>query len=175
MLQENRQAIEHNGEQVFFSVSPCSWMYPRYGLQVGISLTQDGVNAETEFVLDKGFDAIDKPMQHLNEAARTMVEKWLAENGTAPLHDLRAKWQAAKAQFAVEIEKDEKRTAAAREREDKRYKAKGYTHRIDAVIHPAHGDDHLSVSYVAGIPTEEDIARILFSSVVKSDYVVTEL
>lgn len=175
MLQQNRQTIDHNGEQVFFSVSPCSWMYPKYGLQVGISLTENAVNAESEFILDKGFNAMDKPMQDLDLAAKAMVEKWLTENGTAVLRERVVEWQASNAQFAKEMEQEEKRMAAEQKRSDQRHKAKGYTHRVNAFFHPEHGDDYMTVAYVVGKPDKAQIDKILRSSTVKDDYTVTEL
>ncbi len=175
MLQQNRQTIDHEGEQVFFSVSPCSWMYPNYGLQVGISLTQNAVNAVSEFIIDKGVEATNRPMQELDDAAKVMVEKWLSENGTKILHEKAAKWKVAAAEFAAESEKENKRMAAAQKRSDARHKAKGYTHRVDACIHPAHGDDYLTSTYVVCTPDKAQIDKILRSSVVKDDYVVTEL
>lgn len=175
MLQENRQSIDHNGEKVFFSVSPCSWMKRGYGLQISISMAEYGVNAESEFVVDKSYEASDKPHEQLDAAGKVLAQKWLDENGTQPLHALAAKWHGTKEQFAVDIVAIEKREAAAQKRADKRHKTKGYTHRVNAVIHPEHGDDRITVSYIVGAPTDEDIAAILRASVVKDDYVVTEL
>ncbi len=176
MLQENRQTIEHNAEKVFFSVSPCSWMYPNYGLQVQVSLSENAVNAASEFILDKAFDAMNKPLQDLDAAAKVMVEKWLSENGTTILHDKAAKWKVASAEFAREIADENERIAAQQKKDDKTRKAKGYTHRLDACIHPKHGgDDYLTTTYFVGAPTEAQIAKILRSSEVKNDYAVTEL
>lgn len=176
MLQENSHTIDHNGEQVIFSVSPCSWMNRSYGLQVRISLTKNAVNAESEFIIDKGFEATDKPMQVLDDAAKSMVEKWLSENGTKILHEQVAKWKVTAAEFARDIVEEEERAAAEQTRDDKKYKAKGYTHRLNAYVHPEHGgDDYMTVTYFAGAPKKAQIDKILRSSAVKDDYAVTEL
>jgi hypothetical protein len=160
---------------MFFSVSPCSWMYPNYGLQVQLSLAENAVNAESEFILDKAFDAMKKPMPELEAVAKDMAEKWLSENGTAILHDNVTSWRARAAEFKAEMEKDAKRDLAAQKRRDKSHKAKGFTHRVNAWIHPDQGDDFERIAYVVGKPEKADIAKILSSSTVKDDYVVTEL
>ncbi len=176
MLQQNRQTIEHNGEEVFFAVSPCSWMYPKYGLQVQISLKENAVNAESEFIIDKGIEAASKSKEEREAAAKVMVEKWLGENGTKILHENVAKWKVAAAEFAREIAEENERVAAQQQKDDKKYKAKGYTHRLDAWIHPENGgDDYMTVTYFVGAPTEAQIAKVLRSSEVKNDYTVTEL
>jgi hypothetical protein len=175
-MQETNNTINHNGEQVFFSVSPCSWMYKHYGLQVKISLKEHAVNAECEFILDKGIDATDKPKQELDDAAKVMVEKWLGENGTTLLHEHVAKWKAAKAKFDAEFAEEDARFAEQQKKDDKKHKAKGYTHRVDAWIHPTQGgDDYQTTTYFVGEPKKADIARLLRSSEVKNDYSVTAL
>lgn len=175
MLQETTNTIDHNGEQVFYSVSPCSWMNKHYGLQVQISLKPNAVNAESEFIRDKGIEATDKPKQELDAAAKVMVEKWLGENGTAILHENVAKWKAAAAEFAREFAAEDARFAAQQKKDDKKYKAKGYTHRVDAWIHPDDGDDYQTTTYFAGEPQKAEIDKLLRKSAVKNDYTVTEL
>lgn len=176
MSQETSNIIEHNGEKVFFEVSPCSWMNKGYGLQVQISVKANPVNAESEFIRDKAIEATERTKQELEDAAKVMVTEWLGANGTALLHDNVAKWQAARAEFARDLQKEEERFAAKQAKDDKKYKAKGYTHRVDAVIHPTSGgDDYMTSTYYAGKPTEKDIAKLLRSSEVKDDYKVTEL
>lgn len=175
-MQETTNIINHKGEQVFFSVSPCSWMKQGYGLQVQISMKEHAVNAESEFILDKSIEATDKSKQELDAAAKVMVEKWLGDNGTALLHEHVAKWKAVKAEFDAEFAEEDARFAAQQKKDDKKHKAKGYTHRVDAWIHPAQGgDDYQTTTYFVGEPKKADIAGLLRSSEVKDDYSVTEL
>lgn len=175
-MQETINTINHNGEQVYFSVSPCSWMNKGYGLQVQISLKEHAVNAESEFIHDKGIEATDKPKQELDDAAKVIVQKWLADNGTALLHEHVDKWKAAKAQFDAEFAEEDARFTAQQKEDDKKHKAKGYTHRVDAWIHPAQGgDDYQTTTYFVGEPKKADIAALLRSSEVKDDYSVTKL
>lgn len=174
-LLPNTSMIEHDGEKVFVAVSPCSWMNKHYGLQVKISLKPDAVNAESEFVIDKTFDAHDMPRAETYRAGKALGEKWIAENGTALLHARVAEWAANAAKLNEELAKIDKREAAALKRRDSRYKRQGFTHRVTAWIHPEHGDDFQRIAYVQSAPTPLEIAGILKSSTVGDDYVVTAL
>jgi hypothetical protein len=171
---EAQNIITHNGETVTFEVSPCSWMYKHYGLQVRVSLEGDNCNAVSEFLLDKGYEATAMTKDEMATSAKAMVEDWLAKNGTDPLHSRLESWKKAKAAFEADIEKTNKRHATASARRDKRYKAKGFTHRVNAIIH-GEGDDYETVAYFAGTPNDAQIAKLLRESAVKNDYVVTEL
>lgn len=175
MSQTNEVVVEHEGQQVFFSVSPCSWRNKNYGLQVKFSTVANAVNAESEFIRDKSFEASDKPKDVLDSAAKELVEKWLAENGTALLNEHVEKWGKTKAAFLADFAQEEKRAAAAQKRADTRYKKKGYTHRVNTIIHPSQGDDYEVVSYVSGEPSAKDIAVIMRKSEIKTGYAVTAL
>ena len=60
--------------------------------------------------------------------------------------------------------------------EDAGLKAEGYTHKFVAWIHPkAGGDDYQIVAHIIGKPTKRQIGGFLRKSVIKNDYVVTEL
>lgn len=55
-------------------------------------------------------------------------------------------------------------------------KSRGYTHRLNAWIHPeAGGSDYQRVEYFKAQPTPAEIARVLTSSCVKDDFKVTAL
>ena len=58
---------------------------------------------------------------------------------------------------------------------DKKMMQQGYTHRVEAWIHPPKGDDYPVVAYCMRKPDVSDISQILRKSEVKTDYVVIEL
>lgn len=60
-------------------------------------------------------------------------------------------------------------------KQDVEMKAKGFTHCVDAWIHPGRGDDYSIAVYMNRMPTKADIARVLRKSVVKTDYSVRVL
>lgn len=174
-MQSTNQTIVFNNERVNFSVSPCSWMYPDSGLEISLSVKENAVNAECEFVADKSFDAMNKPMQLLDAAAKVMAEKWLAENGTSPLHEKLALWKAMSDALRSGLAKAQKRQDELQKRRDQDHKVKGYTHRVNAWVHPQHGDDYMKVAYYAGNPDKAAISKLLKFSSIKNDYSVTEL
>lgn len=47
--QSMKSKLDIGGTPVYVSVSPCSVMYPRYGLQIGISVVDNASNAESIF------------------------------------------------------------------------------------------------------------------------------
>jgi hypothetical protein len=167
--------MQFNGEQVKFAVSPCSWMYLNYGLQVQVWVGEHTGDAGSKFINDKTIAATELPRQNLNAIALGMIEKWLAENGTAPLHDAVRVYEEADAKFKAEEAKEQKRAEARQARQDARQKAKGYTHRVDMWIHPARGDDYQATAYVVGTPDEVVISKLLRSSRIKTDYTVVAL
>ena len=167
--------MEHKGETVFYEVSPCSWMYKGYGLQVRISMKERAVNAESEFLLDKTTDAHGVAPDKLEAKAALTVAEWLKTNGTKPLHESVAKWARISAEFEQKFADEEKKTAERIKRTDARRKREGYTHKLDAWIHPARGEDFMITVYGKQLFTKEDIADQLRASTVKNDYAITEL
>lgn len=169
-------SIQHSdGQTVYVEVSPCCTMYPNYGLQYGLSLTPNAVNAETEFVHDKAVAAFDVPTAELVETTREHATRWLAANGVATLRTMSEAWAKAKADYEAaslkEQVRNEKRTARTRAT----YKAKGFTHVVNAWVHPKRGDDYPIEAYVKGVPDDSDIAGLLRLSTVKTDYRVEAL
>jgi hypothetical protein len=72
--------------------------------------------------------------------------------------------------FNAEHEIEAAKEVEAGKRKDREMKAKGFTHAIDAWIHPGGGDDYTIVVYLNREPTKGDIAKALRQSIVKTDY-----
>jgi hypothetical protein len=66
---------------------------------------------------------------------------------------------------------------AADRLENAKMKKQGYTHRFDAWVHPARGDDYSIVGFTKFEPTAGEMAQILKrkGSQVLTDYQVSEL
>lgn len=166
--------VRHDSVDVTVVISPCSWMYPNYGLQIQLSL---GIqpNAGSEFVCEKDVTCVGVPIDRLTEMAEAQALRWLKANGTAPLVAKAQAWVDALAQFrkddAVFQDREKKRLAAERTRMQK----KGYTHCLEGFIHPSSGDDRFFRCYSVGEPTQADIAKVLKASQVKTDFRVYSL
>lgn len=162
--------VNHDGVDVTVILSPCSWMYPHYGLQIQLSL---GIqpNAGSEFVCEKGVTCVGVPMDRLTEMAEAQALRWLKANGTAPLVAAAKRWSDAHAEFEKQNAEFEKRAARRLTAERVRMLKKGFTHCLEGVIHPrSGGDDRFFRCYTMGEPTQATIAQQLKASEVKTDY-----
>lgn len=167
------------GVTLSLEVSPCSWMYPTYGLQVTVRI-EGGGNIH---VHDKTVLFQDATVDDLNRLFDTVRLKPCKRCGTLTfdpesvstnreglceecfLGDLRKDIDKA-------AERDAKRQRAA----DAKKRAAGYTHRVNAWVHPDAGEDFQIVMYAVN-PTVEIIEQQLKRrrSTVLNDYVITAL
>lgn len=165
----------HDNVTVHVSISPCSWMYPNYGLQIQLSLAPNACNAASRFANDKTLNAYNTKGQALVEMAQACAARWLAEHGTQPLRQAEADWAEALAGFEIENARSEEKRKKKEAASIAKRKAEGYTHRFIAVIHPKSGDDYMIEAFVQGAPTDVQITKLLAKSVVKNDYRVDVL
>ncbi len=164
------------------SISPCSWMYPNYGLQIQVRIESTG---GTAFILNKALpfaQATEDDVRAMLASVRIVPCPRCQSPAFDPatvetnrsglceacfLNDLNAKYDAAK-----------KKEAAKLARTDASMKRKGMTHRVDAFIHPSGGGDDYQISiYVSENPTKTMIRKELrrCKSAVLDDYTVRPL
>lgn len=156
---EGMQPVPYKAE-----VSPCSWMYSGYGLQLRVEIEGGGwatVNDKSIQFEDADEDQakglIGKlklcPCKKCSSPAFDPSTCSTNREGVCErcfLKQLQADCEAAQA-------KEEKKL----KRKDARLKLQGFTHRIDAWIHPASGGDDYQVSIWMVNPTEKDIHKEL--------------
>lgn len=162
------------------NVSPCSWMYQGYGLQVQVQMAGGGsvylqnkavaFEKATEEDLNRLFDKVTlttckrcgKPA--FDPAANDTNRAGLCEH--CFLSDLQKEFDKASA-------KEAKRMA----RLDAKHRKNGFTHRVDAWIHPAHGDDLQISFYCKGAPSKQLISNEIrkAGSCKLDDYTVVDL
>lgn len=167
--------LEKNGTTVHGEVSPCSFMYPTYGLQIRLALSEKACNAESIFAIDKTLEVSEMDDGALRTACLALAEAKLAGSGIAELEAQVAKWKQARAQFEAEDAKRQSAQAKRDAREDAKMKAQGFTHKVVGWVHPLSGDDYMVEGYVRGVPTPADLRKILRGSEDQKDYKVTEL
>ena len=164
------------------SISPCSWMYPNYGLQIQIRIESTG---GTAYILNRSLpfaQATEDDVRAMVASVRIVhcprcqspaFDPATVETNRSGLceacflKDLSAKYDAAK-----------KKEAAKLARTDASMKLKGMTHRVDAWVHPSGGgDDYQMQLYVRGEPSEGLIQKELkrAGSSVRTDYAVRPL
>lgn len=163
---ENIEITAPNGKTVFVAISPCSWMYPDYGLQVRISLQPNAVNAASVFKCDKSLKWSGDSGE-MSRRALAIAEDYLAENSTGEIESVVAKWDAYQEEFRVkQIEERERERS-----EELDMRRRGFTHKTDLWIHPENGgSDHSVRLYTTGEPTKAQIQKELRGSIVKDDY-----
>jgi hypothetical protein len=174
------------------SISPCSWLYPSYGLQLHFKLPTDNASPNGgEFVVLK------KPWADCTSAdidlMVTQMRAKLEDGGLLACPTCgKLTWNRAifrnkfrnqncetcfmvtlKSDFAAIVLKENKRIA----RMDAKRKKEGFTHRVDAWIHPSTGDDEQISWYTRQVPTDAATRAFLVSkgSRVVNDYTVLEL
>jgi hypothetical protein len=167
--------LDHKGRNIHVEISPCSWMYPGYGLQIKLSTKEHACNAESIFDRNHEIKADEISTGALVKEAHAQAARWLEANGVAKIDQAVAKWAEASVKFDAAIKKEQKREEKARIRRLTKRQAEGYTHVVDAWIHPSSGDDYRTEACVVGEPSAADIQRILAKSRVKTDYKVTPI
>jgi len=165
--------IDHEGRDIYVEISPCSWMYAGYGLQIKLSTAKNACNAESVFDRNPDVKAGELSTKALVEKAHAQAVRWLAINGVGEIDKAVARWAKIRVRLDKAIEKERVREEKARIRRLKQRQAAGLTHVVDACIHPFSGDDFQIEACTIGEPTPEDIKRILAESVVKTDYKVS--
>jgi hypothetical protein len=171
-----------DGVEASMTVSPCSWMYPGYPLQVEVVIACGGT---------KGY--ITEPSLKFQETTTADLERLFGQvrylpcaapgcsnhrfdpntvqTGSTDLCHACA-FEAMKKELAAAQLEEKERFAEL----DREHKEKGFTHRVDAWIHPASGSDH-EISFYISTPTKRAIRAEVRKSGCTSgdDYTLVEL
>lgn len=144
-------------------VSPCCYMYAGYGVQLRVELDCGGWTT----VNDKSVQFSDCTIEQAQTLAETVkVRKCSCCDNPAidpGVTETNRAGQCEKcflAKLRRELEADQKKEEAKLRKKDGKMKLKGYTHRVEAWVHPEHGDDY-QLSIWAIDPSAEDIQKIL--------------
>lgn len=165
------------------AISSCCWMYPNYPFQIQVHIAETGDHTITS---KKGLSFADATEADVDELVASlsivrcprcqtpMFERTGNEAHNPDklcskciLADLNEQYEAAK-----------KKAEVKQKKEDAKRKAEGYTHRINARIHPAAGgDDYQVVMYASRRPTKASMKVQLrkLGSEVFDDYLITKL
>lgn len=146
------------------TVSPASWMYADYGLQIAIRLENGGVAYLRRESL-RFADATEADIRALLDGVHLVACKICGKPAFDPATvstnrdgQCEACFMAAlKAEFSAAQEKENRRLAKL----DAKRKLEGYTHRVDAWVHPAAGGDDYLLNVWMINPTDDDIRAYL--------------
>lgn len=164
------------------TVSPCSWMYPGYGLQIQIQLAPNG---GTAYLISKGksfTEATEADIDAMLESVKLVQCSRCGSLAFDPETVSTNRAGKCETCFIGDLDKEldaaRKKDAEKLKRTNARMKAKGMTHRVDAWVHPAGGgDDYLVSLYVNGAPTKSLIQKELkkLKSSILDDYTIQAL
>jgi len=161
------------------TISPCSFMYPNYGLQLQITLEGGGVC----YLLNKQVLAVNATEADVDAMLAHVKLKPCSRCGEpafdpASIDTNRADlcefcFMKMNAKYAKASEAEAKKVA----RKDISMKNSGYTHRVDAWVHPESGSDSMVTMYYGDAPTKSSIESQLKKqgSCVLDDYTVVPL
>lgn len=133
-----------DGIALSLEVSPCSWMYPRYGLQVMVSMPSGG----RATILNKTL-AFEDAQEHDAERLFQSVRLCACTRCGAPAFDASTvntnRGDSCESCFVQDLTRKFEAELQAEEdalrQQDATHRASGHKFRISAYIHPANGDD----------------------------------
>lgn len=171
---------ELDGVPLSLNVSPCSWMYPTYGLQVQVTMAGGG----NVYIHDKTLPfekATEADLNQMFDQVRLVACTRCGKPAFDPSAHKTNRAGLCEACFVadldVEFKKAQETENTRMKRMDAKRKKEGFTHRVDAWIHPKRGgSDYQIAIYVKGEPSEAFIkAELGKKSSVTTDYTVTKL
>lgn len=171
---------EIDGVKLSLSVSPCSWMYPGYGLQVQVQMAGGG----SVYLQDKAVVFEKATEEDLNRLFKKVTLTTCGRCGKPAFDPVAHDTNRAglcESCFVADLEKEFDQASAKETKRmarlDAKHRKNGYTHRLDAWVHPERGNDrHFSV-YCRGLPSKKQISQLLAEagSCVLNDYTVIDL
>lgn len=172
---------ETAGAKLALTVSPASWMYKDYPLQVKISLAGGGSASLADRT--KRFEtATEADLQGMLDSVRLTPCCKCGQPAFDPATVETNRGGQCEACFIDELDQtfaaEQKKEAKKVVRRDARQKKLGMTHRVTAWIHPkAGGDDYQVDIYAKGEPTKAEIQSLLRKqgSAVLTDYQIVNL
>jgi hypothetical protein len=173
------RSIQHPelGEVILSAeVSPCVWMY-NTAFQLSIQLPGRGGHIISQL---KGIKLADTTQDHVDELlGAVQIKPCVCEECNNPAFDpsvcdtnRAGKCESCfMAELNAEWEQEEKKEQERLKKQREKAKAQGFTHVIDLVVHPKHGDDRF-LSYFVKDATPEMAVGLLkkHRSMVLDDY-----
>lgn len=170
-LRGYRRTHYHEGMPLHVEVSPCSWAYPHYGLQISVRMPDEHcaflskkIDFETatrkdveDLVSTISFQKCNKcDSKTFNPATVKTNRSGLCNSCFTAESNLR---------FAEELAKEQELEASM--------KRDGFTHKTIMWVHKNSGDDRQVILYTKGEPKASDVKAELkeLGSVVHDDYV----
>jgi hypothetical protein len=139
---------EYNGTTLYYGISPCSWMYSYYGLQIRVSLSASSCNRESIFLNNKA--SRWSKAKDMDAAAVTLLEENLSPDFLLRLQAAVSSWQEDCASYdkAHQIAVTEFEARCAQAKED------GYVYHTRGIGHPVASSDYTFDFFSRAKPTQ---------------------
>jgi len=170
---------ESNGAQMTATIDRCAWMHPAYGLQLTVKMGNSCPGTLNNKALRFELATIED-IQQMLKGIRVVACKECAEPvfdpATVLVNGQGKCFPCVMKELDAELEESTRLDADDIAQRDAKYKKEGCTHRVEAWVHPASGDDW-RVSFWIIDPTDEAIQEILRkeTSQVLDDYTLFKL
>lgn len=171
---------EDRGEvKLSAEVSPCAWLYPGHCLQVTVTMAGGGdvqVQSATQFEIGTEEEIISMMHSVGTIPCKCGCGKPAFDPKTVRTNRNGECESCFMAKINAKFDEIEQNRLAEVDENDKRYKARGYTHRVDGWVHSGAGDD-LPITFYTKDPSKALIQAELkkAGSKVINDYQVTKL
>jgi endogenous inhibitor of DNA gyrase (YacG/DUF329 family) len=178
------KSVVHDAETTLtVAISPCCWMYPNYPFQIQVHIAETGDHTIVSKKRLSFADATEADVDAL-VASLTIVRcprcqsPMFERTGNEAHNPEKVCSKCILADLNEQYEVAKKKSEGKQKKEDAKMKAQGYTHRINARIHPAAGgDDYQVVMYASRRPTKATMKSQLrkLGSEVFDDYLITQI
>ncbi|WP_095158280.1 hypothetical protein [Pseudomonas sp. Irchel 3E13] len=164
----------YNGVEFTATIDPCSWMYPGYGVQLTVKLQNGSTGSLNNKPLSFNTattDDVQKMLSGVRLLACKTCDSSCFDPASVKTNQDGKCYSCIMRELRAELDADTQNENAEIAKLDAKYKKQGCTHRIDAWIHPARGDD-FSISFWMKNPTVEEIQATIRKnkSTVLDDY-----
>ncbi|MDK9702470.1 MAG: hypothetical protein OEL20_04970 [Sulfuritalea sp.] len=153
-----------DGHKLSLEVSPCSWLYPGYGLQVQITLHGGGGHAyihNKELHFEKATMAdLERMFDQVKLVPCKKCGKPAFDPATVDTNRAGECEECFMDRLNAELKKAQEKEDRRMRRLDATHRAQGYTHRIDAWIHGG-GDDRQVSFYSKGKLTTKEVKALI--------------
>lgn len=178
-----------DGHELTAEISPASWMYQGYGLQLRVKLADAGGGAHggDAYLNDKSVDGSQPTEQQvmdlfskvgLCKCSKRGCKRMAFDPATASTNRDGKCEACFMEKLNADLQKSQEKQRKKDAERDAKMKAEGYTHKVVAWVHPkGGGDDFQLIMHTMGKPTDASIKARLrkAGSVIDTDYKVTEL
>lgn len=181
LSKDHTKTWQVGGSTLVATVSPCSWMYSGYGLQISVEMNDKHGGNAVVHLKEKDFkDCDEKDFDALCEKVKIIPCKTCGKPAFDPTSVSTNRDRDCESCFMVKLDAEFEK---AQELEDKRQVKddlkmfkKGYRFRIKAWVH-AGGDDRVMLIYFVAKPTKAEIEKELkkAKSRVTDDWTAFEL